>query len=100
MSEQVPTPATQAIDNVPPALPQVRPHRPRRRTILWQLQQAVAVAILAIGCYFLISRFLLQSVTVVGTSMTPTLAPSDRYLLNRWIYHVRQPQRSDVVVIR
>ena len=100
MSEQVPTPATQAIDNLPPALPQVRPQRARRRTILWQLQQAFAVAVLAVGCYFLISRFLLQSVTVVGTSMTPTLSPSDRYLLNRWIFHVRQPQRSDVVVIR
>lgn len=37
---------------------------------------------------------------VVGQSMVPTLADSNRYLLNRWIYHVRAPQRSDIVVIR
>jgi len=32
--------------------------------------------------------------------MLPTLRDSQQYLLNRWVYYVRAPQRSDVVVIR
>ncbi len=100
MSEPLPVPATQAVDDVPHTVTRIRPRRARGRTILWQLQQVVAVGLMAVACYFLISRFLLQSVTVVGSSMSPTLLESDRYLLNRWIFHVRQPQRSDVVVIR
>lgn len=100
MSEQPPTPATQAIDDVQPVLTRSRARRRRRRTLVWQVQQAILVASLAVGSYFLISRFLLQSVTVVGMSMSPTLSESERYLLNRWIFHVRQPERSEVVVIR
>lgn len=37
---------------------------------------------------------------VVGQSMVPTLADSNRYLLNRWVYRVRAPQKSDIVVLR
>jgi signal peptidase I len=58
------------------------------------------VAAVAFASYFLISRFFLQSVEVVGQSMVPTLQDSRRYLLNRWIYYVRAPQRADIVVIR
>jgi len=50
--------------------------------------------------YFVISHFVLQSVEVVGESMVPTLRDSEHYLLNRWVYVVRSPQRNDVVVIR
>lgn len=55
---------------------------------------------MAFGSYFLVSRFLLQSVKVVGISMMPNLKDADRYLLNRWIYFVRSPQRADIVVLR
>ncbi len=65
-----------------------------------QIVQSVVVAALAVLCYFLISRFVLQSVTVLGVSMVPTLADSERYLLNRWIFYLRAPERRDVVVLR
>jgi len=55
---------------------------------------------LAFLSYLLISHFFFQSVRVVGRSMVPTLRDSQQYLLNRWIFHVRAPQRLDVVVIR
>jgi len=55
---------------------------------------------MAVVSYFVISHFVLQSVNVVGRSMMPTLYDSQHYLLNRWIYHVHAPQRSDVVVLR
>ena len=62
--------------------------------------QCLVVAVLAAASYFVISHFLLQSVKVVGRSMVPTLCDSQHYLLNRWVYYVRAPQRSDVVVLR
>jgi signal peptidase I len=50
--------------------------------------------------YLVISHFVLQSVQVVGESMVPTLQDSQHYLLNRWLYLLRPPKRSDIVVIR
>jgi len=58
------------------------------------------MAALALFSYFVVSHFLFQSVRVVGRSMVPTLRDSQQYLLNRWVYYVRAPQRLDVVVIR
>src|SRR3954451_15126431 len=84
----------------PVALPPVAVSRRRGASIALQLFQSLLVAGLAFACYFGISRYLVQSVTVVGNSMVPTLHNSEHYLLNRWVYHFRTPQRSDVVVIR
>ena len=67
---------------------------------LKQITQALVAAGLAIACYYVISHYLVQSVQVVGSSMVPTLHNSEHYLLNRWVYHFRTPQRSDIVVIR
>ena len=67
----------------------------------WQpLVQWFSIAGLAGLAYMLISHFLLQSVTVVGVSMVPTLHDSEHYLLNRWVYYLHSPQRRDIVVIR
>jgi signal peptidase I len=55
---------------------------------------------MAVASYFVISHFLLQSVKVVGRSMVPTLYDSQCYLLNRWVYYVRSPRQSDIVVLR
>ena len=65
-----------------------------------QIRQCILVAVLAIFSYFLISRYILQSVQVVGASMSPTLQDTDRYFLNRWIYNLRQPRRGEIVVLR
>jgi signal peptidase I len=65
-----------------------------------QWRQLLTVSLLAVAAYFAISRFVMQSVMVVGQSMAPTLADSNRYLLNRWMYYVRAPQKSDIVVLR
>src|SRR5512134_162728 len=66
----------------------------RMRSLVGQLLQLLAVSAMAFACYLVISRFLLQSVTVMGVSMAPTLIDSERYLLNRWVYYVRAPQRN------
>ncbi len=69
-------------------------------SLLRQISQCLGLTVLAAASYVFISHFLLQSVRVVGRSMQPTLSDSQHCLLNRWIYHLRAPQHSDVVVLR
>jgi signal peptidase I len=70
------------------------------RNLIRQTIKGLGIASLAVLSYFLITRFVLQSVEVVGVSMSPTLQNSQHYLLNRWIFHVRSPRPEDVVVLR
>jgi signal peptidase I len=79
---------------------------PRRNHLGWwpiiihQLVSCLLVAAVAYGCFQFITHFILQSVQVVGGSMSPTLHDSERYVLNRWVYHIREPQPKDIVVLR
>lgn len=50
--------------------------------------------------YGVINRYIITSVIVQGRSMTPTLEDGERYLLNRWTYTYRAPERGDVIVLR
>lgn len=68
--------------------------------LLKQLCLLALVIFCSSGSYWLISHFLMSSVEVQGRSMLPTLQDGDRYVLNRWVYHCKQPQRGDLVVIR
>jgi signal peptidase I len=72
----------------------------RRVSLRKQIIQCGVVAVLALASYLFISQFLLQSVQIVGVSMTPTLENSGYYLLNRCAYVWRDPAISDIVVIR
>jgi signal peptidase I len=74
---------------------------PRPLSPFWrQTCQLLLVAALTVASYFLISHYVVQAVQVVGSSMQPTLMNSDRLLLNRLIYHIRDPERFDVVVLK
>ena len=96
----MPTTDTESISARPDLLPLAHTARRPAATILRQTLQCLVMVILATASYFVISRFLLQSVKVVGRSMVPTLCDSQHYLLNRWIYHVHPPRHSDIVVLR
>jgi signal peptidase I len=72
----------------------------RLRRLCHHFGQCLAVAAMAVACYLFISRFFLQSVQVAGQSMVPTLQNSQQFLLNRWVYYLRAPRASDIVVIR
>jgi len=86
------------------ATPPVRPETGRSlalcRSLLKQLLGCVIVAALAFGSFQFFTHYVLQSVQVVGASMSPTLHDSERYVLNRLVYHVREPQPKDIVVLR
>ena len=70
------------------------------RNIIQQFVSCMLVAAVAYCCFQFITHFVLQSVQVVGGSMSPTLHDSERYVLNRWVYHLREPQPKDIVVLR
>src|SRR6266481_4223044 len=96
LSENGPGPVAAGNPLVPTAAKAI----PRPPSFLQHVYQILSIGALAIASYFVISHFVLQSVQVVGESMVPTLQDSEHYLLNRWVYVVRSPRRSDVVVIR
>jgi len=77
-----------------------RPAALGRAVLVKKLAQCAGVALLAYASYFGISHFCLQTVEVVGTSMTPTLQPASVCFLNRFVYLVRDPKRSEIVVLR
>lgn len=74
-------------------------HR-KKPTILKQVIQCGLVACLAYFSYLGVSHFFLQSVEVVGPSMSPTLEPESHHFLNRFVYLVREPERTEIVVIK
>ncbi len=88
-----------AANAIAPPLPQ-RDYRNLGGSLLKQFGQCLVVAAAAYGCFQFCSRYIFQAVQVDGCSMAPTLADTDRYLLNRWIYHVREPRTEDIVVLR
>ncbi len=49
--------------------------------------------------YFLLVRYVMMIGEVEGNSMLPTLQDGERYLINRMVYHFRDPQPGDIVQI-
>ena len=78
----------------------VRPIIVSRGALAKKLAQCAGVALLAYASYFTISHFCLQTVEVEGPSMSPTLQPASVCFLNRFVYLVREPERSEIVVLR
>ena len=70
------------------------------RSIVFRFFQSICIVVLAYASYFVISHYFVQSVKVVGMSMVPTLADSQHYLLNKWIYYIRSPKPREVIVLR
>ena len=68
------------------------------RYCLKRLASILATAVLLV---LLLLRFLaVQPCFVPTDSMAPTVRSGDHILINTWVYHVRPPQRGDIVVYR
>ena len=96
----MPMPNSESVTTEQPVFPSVPVQRAPTRALLRQAGQYLGVGLLALASFLFFSHFFLQSVRVVGVSMFPTLHDSERYLLNRWVFYVRAPHRTDVVVLR
>lgn len=55
---------------------------------------------LSFASYLFFSRMVVTAVEVKGASMAPTLTSGDRFLLNRFAYLHREPQRGELVVLK
>jgi signal peptidase I len=66
------------------------------RTLLREVLIVIAVAI----AVFIVSRTAVQSFIVVGISMEPSFEEGQRLLINRAVYHFREPARGDVIVFQ
>ena len=56
--------------------------------------------VLSVLSYLVISRFVIQSVQVVGDSMYPTLVNSGHYWLERYSYLLSEPRQDDIVAVK
>lgn len=100
MTAAMPTKDTECFSASTDVFPPASKARTPVQSILQQTWHFLMVGAMVVASYFFISHFLLQSVKVVGRSMVPTLNDSQHYLLNRWVYYVRSPRQSDIVVLR
>lgn len=66
------------------------------RNIAGWLLKILIAAVLAYG----VVAFLVQTVYVVGTSMSPSLKDGDKVVVNKGIYLLSSPKRYDVVAYR
>jgi signal peptidase I len=44
--------------------------------------------------------FVLEAIYIASESMSPTLFVGTKYLVNKWIYHVREPKRGEIILFR
>jgi signal peptidase I len=58
----------------------------------------VVIVVLAIGLALLIQAFVVKPYQIPSGSMEPTLDPGQRVLVNRVVYHLRDPKIGDIVV--
>ena len=58
------------------------------------------VAVVSVLVALLVQAYLVKPYRIPSESMAATLKPGDRVLVNRVVYHLRQPKRGDVVVFK
>ena len=68
---------------------------PRRRRALI----LACILFWSIISYLLISHYAVGAGEVVGISMRPTLEDGERYLINRWIFRLRDPLPGEIVAL-
>jgi signal peptidase I len=73
-----------------------KPRAPQYR----QFRLLIFVVLLSASSYFLFSHYVLMSVEITGTSMSPTLFSGERYILFRCPYLWRVPRQGEIVVIK
>ena len=54
----------------------------------------------AVALALVIRTFIIAPFKIPSASMRPTLIEGDRILVNKFLYHFRQPQRGDIIIFR
>ena len=69
----------------------------KKKSLLREYAEAIIIAVLLA---LLIRAFVVQAFTIPSGSMSPTLLVGDYILVNKFIFHFRDPARGDVVVFK
>ena len=78
-----------------------RRYNPKKQKSLLASTIEMAVVIGVAFCIaLLIQAFLIKPFTVRQVSMQPTLIEGDRMLINRLVYHFRDPRPGDIIVFK
>jgi len=70
----------------------------RMRKFLSSLLEVLEVAVIAVVAVFIVRTFLVQPFLVSGSSMSPNFSNGDYVLVDELTYHLRAPERGEVVV--
>jgi signal peptidase I len=90
-------PATPIVS--PPAVAAPSPSAWRLAPETRQHYILLCLALWSVISFLLVSRFVFGIVEVQGRSMESTLYEGDRYVVNRFAYRWREPQRGELVVL-
>jgi signal peptidase I len=71
---------------------------PRPTSPLGTILELIVIVVFAIGLALLIQAFVVKPYQIPSGSMEPTLKPGQRVLVDRLIYHFRDPHIGDIVV--
>jgi signal peptidase I len=71
---------------------------PTFEKVLRWILEAVVIVSAAFLLALLIQMFILKPFVIPSESMEPTLDLGDRVLVNRLVYHFREPERGDIIV--
>ncbi|WP_339304266.1 signal peptidase I [Paenibacillus sp. FSL R5-0519] len=76
-----------------------KPEQPEKSWVveLWDWVKTIVVAFVIM---MLLNLFVFNLSMVKGQSMQPTLVERDRLFVNKIVYHLDTPSRSDVIVLR
>ncbi len=70
----------------------------RMRKFFSSLLEVLEVAVIAVVAVFVVRTFLVQPFLVSGSSMSPNFTNGDYVLVDELTYHLRAPERGEVVV--
>jgi signal peptidase I len=69
----------------------------KKKSLVREYAEAIVVAVLLA---LLIRTFVVQAFTIPSGSMSSTLLVGDYILVNKFIYHFRDPARGDIIVFK
>src|SRR5437868_218894 len=68
------------------------------RKFLASFLEVLEIALIAVGAVYVVRTFFVQPFLVSGSSMVPNFQNGDYVLVDEFTYHVRGPERGEVVV--
>ena len=67
----------------------------KAKSEMWEWSKAILIAIVLV---ILIRMFIFKPFIVEGPSMQPNFHTGERLIVSEWIYHLRHPQRGEIIV--